>query len=65
MPFIKALDKFLSNDQATARTLLQTLFWTEKSNTYDFTNKFKLLTAENLSIVIKKLGDKKLKNSFS
>eukprot|EP01084_Bolivina_argentea_P254716 428286_1 len=63
IPFINAINDFPNNDRATAATLLRSIFWTEKSsNTYDFTDRFKLLTATHLSIIIQKLGDQKIQN---
>ena len=62
IPFIESLDKFAVNDKQTAMTLLQTVFWSEQSNNYIFTDKFKLLQAQHLSIIIKQIGNKKIED---
>eukprot|EP01084_Bolivina_argentea_P254551 427966_1 len=60
MPYVQNIKKIDKNDRPTATALIQSAFWTQTANRYQFTQRFYLLTADDLSILIKNVGDKKI-----
>eukprot|EP01083_Nonionella_stella_P108354 315070_1 len=61
LPFIECIDNFAPSEKAAALTMLRNIFWSKQSGQhYEFTNCFKLLTAQNLSIILQRIGTKEI-----
>ena len=61
IPFVRNIDKFPNHEKSTALNLLRSHFFKDNgTGTYTFSDAFQLLTANSLSRVIFKLGNKQM-----
>lgn len=61
IPFVRNVDKFPNHEKSIALKMLRSHFFKDNgTGTYTFTEHFQLLTANNLSRVIFKLGNKQM-----